>query len=626
MKLFKLLKTRLVFVSALSIILIAVTLVAAGLLTRQEAESRYQIEAFNGKRLLWDRIVEGQLKSMRAELFSFTRNTTAMAALSGGDEKALNNQLQSTFNRLKASQIIDGMQVFSASGEVLFKSSAAGSEVVFAGLARSSLATGKISSGIEKNKAGKLNLVFALPLYNKPGSEIGVGIYTRSVQALLDEFKRSEGSDVYILNQNSELVFATDKELFDQIRPVMPDFGERKYQHYNVANEVYAVLVQPVAATDNKTIAHLLSAKKDTESYIKQKNIVLYSGVTALLIFITILLFLNWYIRRSLKPLDDVQNVLKAVADGDLTTDIKVLSDDEVGQMLSSVSMMVNHLRHMISEISTSTSTMSNSSGEMLSITESARQGVEKQKMQIEHVATSMNEMTATVQEVARHAQEAADRATAADRVANEGNDVVNDTIVSINALASEIETSAEIIKKVETDSVQIGTILNVIKSIAEQTNLLALNAAIEAARAGEQGRGFAVVADEVRTLASRTQQSTQEIEEMIEQLQTGSQKAVIAMSNSQSKAQSLVEKASSARVSLQEITSNVTHISDMNMQIATAAEEQTSVSEEINRNVTEISLISEQTADGAKQTADASNELSALAQQLQALIRQFKV
>ena len=240
---------------------------------------------------------------------------------------------------------------------------------------------------------------------------------------------------------------------------------------------------------------------------------------------------------------------------------------------------MVNRLRSMITEITVSTSTMSNSSGELLNITELTRQGVNNQRSQIEQVATAMNEMTATVQEVARHANEAASTATEADSVANDGSNVVNETIASINALVSEIENSAVVIQKVEADSVQIGTVLNVIKSIAEQTNLLALNAAIEAARAGEQGRGFAVVADEVRTLASRTQESTQQIQEVVEQLQSGAQQAVNAMTSSQEKAQATVVLAGTAGTSLQAITSNVTSISEMDFQIATAAEEQSSVS-----------------------------------------------
>lgn len=626
MKIFKLLKTRIVVVSALSIILIAITLVVANNLTHDEAETRYQREAFNGKRLLWNRIVEGQLNAMRSELFSFTRNNNAMKALAEGDANSVSTYLQPTFNRLKASRVIDGMQIFSANEKEVFKSDNEGASVSSSGVVRDALSSGKVSTGIEKDIEGKLNLVFALPLYIKPGTAIGVGVYTRSLQSLIVEFKRSEGSDVYIVDHKEDLVFSTDDELFNEINVEIPNLGNKLYAISIVGDDVFAVLVQPILGTDNTAVAHLVSVSDYTESYAKQKNIQLYSSLVAITIFVLIILILNWYIRLALKPLDDVQSILKSVADGDLTAEIHVRSDDEVGQMLSSVSMMVNKLRHMISEVSVSTSTMSNSSDELLSVTELTRQGVNQQQSQIEQVATAMNEMTATVQEVARHAQEAATTATEADRVANEGGRVVDKTISSINSLASDIETSAEIIKKVEADSVQIGTVLNVIKSIAEQTNLLALNAAIEAARAGEQGRGFAVVADEVRTLASRTQESTQEIQEMIEQLQTGSKKAVVAMTNSQVKAQETVDQAVTAGSSLAAITNNVTSISEMNFQIAAAAEEQSSVSEEINRNVVEISQVAEQSAEGAQQTAGASNELSELATQLQILISQFKV
>jgi methyl-accepting chemotaxis protein len=280
----------------------------------------------------------------------------------------------------------------------------------------------------------------------------------------------------------------------------------------------------------------------------------------------------------------------------------------------------------MITEVTSSTTVMAESSNNLMGITELTSQGVNQQRSQIEQVATAMNEMTATVQEVANHAQQAADSANEADQEAGHGSEVVYETIQSIDSLATEVEHAAGVIRKVESDSVQIGTVLDVIRSIAEQTNLLALNAAIEAARAGEQGRGFAVVADEVRTLASRTQQSTQEIQDMIEQLQTGAREAVTAMSNSQDKAQVTVEHAKSAGQTLEEITRKVATISQMNLQIATAAEQQSSVSEEINQNVVEISRVAEESAGGAKTTAAASGELSELAQQLQGLIAQFRV
>ena len=626
MNLFKLLKTKIIFVSAVSIVLIVVTLLISGRLAQSESESRFEEVSFEGKKLLWQRIVDGEVKAMRAELFSFTRNMQAMSAISESNEQALSNVLQPTFNRLKASKIIDGMQVFSRSGNILFSGSEEKNKTIFDGVVKISLQTGKITTGIEKNNQGNINLVFALPLYDNPGSEIGVGVFTRNLKSMLVDFKKSEGSDVNIVNSAGKLIYTTDETLFNQVDPDLPELSQRSFDYYNVEGKVFVVLSQPVNDINDQSIAHLLSIADDTISVSKQNNIKTVTGFVALGIFIFIILVLNWYIRRALKPLDDVQDILSRVAGGDLTVNVEVKTDDEVGQMLSSVHSMLEKLRSMISEISSSTVTMSDSSGNMLGITEMTQQGVNQQQTQIDQVATAMNEMTATVQEVARHAQEAANTATEADDVASEGNKVVEQTIGSINVLASEIENSATIIKKVEEDSIQIGEVLNVIKSIAEQTNLLALNAAIEAARAGEQGRGFAVVADEVRTLASRTQESTQEIQDMIERLQSGSQQAVQAMSNSQEKAQVTVDQAGSAGSSLRAITSNVASISDMNLQIATAAEEQSAVSEEINRNIVEISQIAEQSAGGAQQTATASQELSGLAAHLQSLIQQFKV
>ena len=626
MKIFKSLKSRIVFASGVSIILIAVALVVAGFLTRDEAESRYQEEAFKGKRLLWQQLLEGQLDTMRAELFSFTRNTNAMKALSEGKKTEVANLLQPTFNRLKASHIIDGMQILSVNGSTLFIKPENDGQVLTNGLVKSAIETGKITSGIELNQKGKLNLVFALPLYKAPGKAIGVGVYTRSLQSMISKFKQSEGSDVSIVSDNGNLVFSTNESLFKNINPSMPQLGHNKYSIHSFNDLIYAVLTQPVTDTEGKALAHLISVSEYTESYSKQNNIVVYSSIVAIGIFLFILLALNWYIRRALQPLDDVQGVLKSVSEGDLRVNIEVGSDDEIGHMLSSVSAMVDRLRHMISEITSSTSTMTNSSNEMHDISELTNQGINQQQLQVDQVATAMNEMTATVQEVARHAQEAASSATQADNEAEQGRQVVDKTITSINSLATEIENAADTIKKVEADSIQIGTVLDVIKSIAEQTNLLALNAAIEAARAGEQGRGFAVVADEVRTLASRTQQSTQEIQEMIEQLQSGSQKAVTAMDSSQEKAQTTVVHATSAGSSLESITSKVKSISQMNFQIATAAEEQSAVSEEINKNIVEISQIAEQSVAGSQQTASASNGLSGIAKELENLVTQFKV
>ena len=234
--------------------------------------------------------------------------------------------------------------------------------------------------------------------------------------------------------------------------------------------------------------------------------------------------------------------------------------------------------------------------------------------------------MSATVQEVARNAASAAETTQKADEEAKNGRQIVIHTIDLINSLSGDIQKSSEVIKQLEKDADDIGTVLDVIKSIAEQTNLLALNAAIEAARAGEQGRGFAVVADEVRTLASRTQSSTEEIRNMIERLQGGTRNAVKVMGQGSEHSQKTVEQAAEAGAALEAITKAVDQIAQMNEMIASAAEEQGSVAEEINRNIVNVRDVTEQTAEGALQTAASSEEMKTVAGNLHDLVGGFKV
>jgi len=262
----------------------------------------------------------------------------------------------------------------------------------------------------------------------------------------------------------------------------------------------------------------------------------------------------------------------------------------------------------------------------MAAVSKETVAGVLNQQAETAQVATAMNQMAASVQEVARTAAGAAEAARNADNEANAGKQVVIETIGSIDSLAGEVEKAAQTLSNLENDINNIGAIVDVIRGITEQTNLLALNAAIEAARAGEHGRGFAVVADEVRTLAARTQTSTIEIEEMVERLQQGAQVAVSVMNDGRERAQTSVEKAASAGQALDSITQMISAMDEMSAQISNAANEQSAVAEDINRGIVNISQVAEHTAEGAHETEEAVAAMTTLSSQLQEASSKFKV
>ncbi|MDY0249246.1 MAG: methyl-accepting chemotaxis protein [Pseudomonas sp.] len=381
--------------------------------------------------------------------------------------------------------------------------------------------------------------------------------------------------------------------------------------------------VQPDAVVGAVRISYALDA---LDSQV-ERNLWTAAGIQLLLLLVGLAVMVFIVRRTVIKRIHAMRHTMEAIAkDDDLSYSVVVDSHDEIGAMGNAFNRMIAKFKQSLHAVSDVTQQLHDVSDQVAQVADTTLQAVVEQRTETDMVASAMNEMSATVQEVARHASQTAQASQGADEESKQGVLVAEQAIAGIRELIVEIESAANVVQQVETDTANISAVLDVIKGIAEQTNLLALNAAIEAARAGEQGRGFAVVADEVRTLASRTQKSTEEIQNMIERLQHGVKNAVGAMGGAQQRAttgSTCVEKASQ---SLHVIAAEVATINDMNTQIATAAEEQSAVAEEINRNITTISSIADNTSAGATQTAQSSEELVRLAAELRRLVNQFKL
>jgi methyl-accepting chemotaxis protein len=382
----------------------------------------------------------------------------------------------------------------------------------------------------------------------------------------------------------------------------------------------------------NTVLAKLLAINtqqsQDTNQQAADQYDSAFDLVVALLIIATgLTLLFAWLLTNSItKPIANALNAAEQIAEGNLTRPITVDGEDEAGRLLLAMSKMQDKLRDTLQRISGSATQLASAAEELNSVTDESARGLTQQNNEIEQAATAVNEMTSAVEEVARNAVSTSEASKNATTSAGDGRDLVQETVSAIERMSADVQSTATLIGDLANESRDIGKVLDVIRGLADQTNLLALNAAIEAARAGEAGRGFAVVADEVRALAHRTQQSTSEIERMIGSIQSGTEHAVDSMRNSTERAESTLNIARGAGMSLDTINSAIVEINERNLVIASAAEEQAQVAREVDRNLVNIRDLSVQSATGANQTSAASNELSRLAVDLNTMVGRFSL
>lgn len=490
----------------------------------------------------------------------------------------------------------------------------------------------KAVRGLEKGVAG-LGVRGMVPVFNA-GQHVGSLEFGMSFgQPFFENFKQQTDIDLslHLLTGSQLKKFAgtiDDESHLDgaELSKGLDDLTD-VVQHIVNGREA-GHIAGPIRDFSGKVIG-VLEVAMDRSYYAEaisnQRNETLVISVFALLIGI----FFSFLLTRMIsKPICDVVVALNDIAEGegDLTQRLDEEGNNEISRLGKAFNKFVVKIQNVIVDVTHSTETLSLSADEMSSIAQSTRMSVDQQKSGVEQVAAAINEMSASVQEVATNTSDAAHSAMEADDQAKQINIIVDDTVQSVSKLANEVEQIGSVINELQNQTQNIDTVLDVIKGIAEQTNLLALNAAIEAARAGEQGRGFAVVADEVRTLASRTQDSTQEIQEIIESLQSGADSAVEAMKSGSEEAKVTLQKAGEAGSSLTTITRAIESISSMNTQIATSAQEQSAVANDINQNISSISVLADQSAEGVTHAQSVSGKLSTLSNHLHSLVAQFKV
>ncbi|EIK68475.1 methyl-accepting chemotaxis protein [Pseudomonas synxantha BG33R] len=430
-------------------------------------------------------------------------------------------------------------------------------------------------------------------------------------RTLFDRFKAQEQQ--YLQRQEQVMGFSKANRLDEAIKVANGEMNQ-------LADQIAVTLRDLV--TLNKTSAN--QAASLAQSVFSQSR----TGVIGMII-LTALITIGlavWLTRSIVLPLAQSLKVAQGVASGDLTGEIRVSGSDEPARLQQALKGMQENLRDTIRRIAESSNQLASASEELSCVTEDATRGLHQQNQEIEQAATAVNQMTAAVEEVASNAVATSHASRDSDRIAQQGREQVQQTVVSIEALATDVTANVTQVEALAQKVYGISKVLDVIRSIAEQTNLLALNAAIEAARAGDAGRGFAVVADEVRALAHRTQQSTQEIEQMISGIQQGTDQAVSSMQQSNTRARSTLDIAKSAGTALEEIASAFTLINERNLLIASASEQQAAVAREVDRNLTNIRDLAHQTSTGANQTSAASQELSRLAVDLNSMVARFSV
>lgn len=591
--------TRVILVVMSATVVIAGTLIVSAQLANEKAEERFVDATITGKTVLWQKIISSELDHMQSNSRSLKRDRDTLSALKFSDQEALQENAITTYNLLSSSDIISRMQITDLSGNVLFSAPNTFNGKSVKKSIRQAKEEGREIRGLERDDDGKLVTVFAFPLFNR-GKPIGIGVFMRELQPAIEDFKENDQSENYIVDGNDQMEYATNTGLLGSMDITFPELGTRDFNVIEAIDMANAVVIQPIYSVAGKPVAHLVSITDRTQSYLAEKQIKQSAYTITGFILLAAVLGLFLYLRHLLGPLGKVSRAMSEIAggDGDLTQRLHASGTAEVAEVAAAFNKFAEKIQNVIIKIRHDVDSIASRSQGIAEGNVDLSRRTENQASSLTETTSSMSNMTDKVQENANSAKEANQLAMKAAESCKEGAISVTETIGAVS--------------QIEASSSKMVNIVNLMDEIAFQTNLLAINASIEAAHAGEHGKGFAVVATEVRALAQRSANSAREIgvlvKDNLEKTKTGTE---------------LVEKSGEA---LAEIVSNINSVTDIVNLISDASNEQAAGINQINDAVANMQDMTQKNSSLVVQISNASADMENMAKELNELLAYFKV
>jgi len=615
------LRTKITVIAILSTIIVAVCLITLNAVTSNRMQQQHNTMENTAKSVLWHQIITSELSSMSNNTQSLIRDRKTRNALAKGEFEVLKEQSQTTFNLLKAQHIVSKLQIITPEYDVVFSAPDNYSGKSKLALLQAVLTEGKIKQDLILDHNNQLVAAVGFPL-SKRGKVIGAGIFIKNLENSVNIFKENNGSDLSLVGADGSIIASTAPELYNKLNFEIHSFDSNTVENITREDTTFSVSHQPLFDSEGKQLAQFVSYRDNTDNFSARQQSSLLSHITIISVLLVSSVILYLYMTKALAPLKSVEQSLKDISNGILLDQITVTGNDEVSIIQRSIKQMLIKLNHVFGSLHTVINHLDSSTTNMTMTLQSTKDGLQQQAFASQEAIESLKNTNKEALVISTKSNDVITVAKHAVDDVNKGQQVVSKAITVISDLAVNVEQASGFIKDVATGSTDIESILDVIRSISEQTNLLALNAAIEAARAGEHGRGFAVVADEVRTLAGKTRKSIEEIELIITSLQSHTQDAVSVIERSQSAAINSVETIKGVDIAFINLSKAVSQINDMNAEISAATQLQDSFAKIVNEKISNIEDVA---ADNIHSAEEISKETVTVTTQAQSLKQQIE-